>query len=86
MEIFGLHITVGMEWSPKTGEIIDRIKLPARDTTSCCFGGENLNYLLVTSATQSLSKKNLIESPNSGHTFLIKLDVEGTLPNKFVYI
>ena len=73
-------------WSPKTGKIIDRIKLPARDITSCCFGGENLNYLLVTSATQSLSKKNLIESPHSGHTFLIKLDVEGILPNKFVYI
>ena len=57
-------------WSPKTGEIIDRIKLPVRDTTSCCFGGENLNYLLVTSATQSLSKKNLIDSHLNGHTFL----------------
>ena len=59
MEIFGLHITVGMEYTAgvqKTGKIIDRIKLPARDITSCCFGGENLNYLLLL-ATQSLSKR-----------------------------
>ena len=29
-------------WSPKTGKIIDSIKLPARDITSCCFGGKIL--------------------------------------------
>ena len=42
--------------------------------------------ILARGGSKGIPKKNLIESPHSGHTFLIKLDVEGILPNKFIYI
>ena len=35
----------------RTGAVLDRIDVPARETTSCCFGGPELNDLFVTTGT-----------------------------------
>jgi len=36
----------------KTGKILEKIEVPALCTTSCCFGGENLDTLYITSAAK----------------------------------
>lgn len=36
----------------RTGEELDKIEVPAQCTTSCCFGGENLDTLYITSGAK----------------------------------
>jgi sugar lactone lactonase YvrE len=38
------------QYSPK-GELINSVQFPAKNLTSCCFGGHNLKTLFVTSAS-----------------------------------
>ena len=70
-------------WDPKKGEIIDKISLPVPNVTSCCFGGKNLDHILITSAKENLSKKDIGKFPLSGNTFIVKTNTQGFLPNKF---
>lgn len=37
-------------WNPETGEKIREIKIPCNRVTSCCIGGDNGEYLFVTTA------------------------------------
>lgn len=37
-------------WNPETGEKIGEIKVPVMNVTSCCLGGENMDYLYITTA------------------------------------
>jgi sugar lactone lactonase YvrE len=69
-------------WNPENGELIDKIELPVPHVTSCCFGGENLDTLLITTAQENLSDTQLKEFPLSGDVFLVKTTVKGVLPNK----
>lgn len=64
-------------WNPKNGELVDKITLPVPHVTSCCFGGENLNTLLITTAQENLSPEQLKKYPQSGDVFLVKLGVRG---------
>ncbi len=43
------------KWNPETGEKILEIIMPCNRVTSCCVGGDNLNYLFVTTAKDELS-------------------------------
>ncbi len=56
------------------GEVIHKLSIPCRKATSCCFGGENLDELYVTSDARG---EDLQEYPLSGHVFKFKLDVNG---------
>lgn len=64
-------------WNPKTGELLDKIELPVPHVTSCCFGGENLDVMLITTAQENLSEDDLKKYPQSGNLFLVKLEVGG---------
>ena len=64
-------------WNPETGELIDKIQLPVPHVTSCCFGGENLDMMLITTAQENLSSEDLEKYPQSGDVFLVKLEVGG---------
>lgn len=68
-------------WDPKTGKLLEKIELPVPHVTSCCFGGENLDTLLITSAQENLSEAQLKEFPMSGDVFLVKTESQGFLPN-----
>jgi len=46
-------------WDPTKGEIIDKIQLPIPNVTSCCFGGKDLDQILITSAMENLSKEDV---------------------------
>jgi len=64
-------------WNPKTGELLGKIEVPAPHVTSCCFGGENLDILLITTAQENLSQEDLEKYPQSGNVFLVKVGVRG---------
>lgn len=70
-------------WNPWDGKLLNNIELPARQVTSCVFGGEELDHLVITSASTGLSEEDLKEYPLSGSIFIIKPGVKGVAANKF---
>ncbi|MEO9891922.1 SMP-30/gluconolactonase/LRE family protein [Aurantibacter sp.] len=70
-------------WNPKTGKVLEKIEVDAPHVTSCCFGGENLKTLYITTARSGLSEKELQEYPHSGGLFIHKTKVKGTTINYF---
>lgn len=58
-------------WDPRSGEKLLCIKLPASQITSCCFGGENLQDIYITSAREGLSEEELKKEPLAGSLFRI---------------
>lgn len=64
-------------WNPNSGELLAKIELPVPNVTSCCFGGENLDMMLITTAQENLLEDDLKKYPQSGDVFLVKLEVEG---------
>ncbi|MET3504600.1 SMP-30/gluconolactonase/LRE family protein [Halalkalibacter oceani] len=65
-------------WNPRTGERIGEVAVPAKQVTSCCFGGEQLDELFITTARRGLSEEELQRYPHSGGVFHIKPGVKGT--------
>ncbi len=66
------------------GVIDEVIKMPVRRPTSCCFGGENLTTLYVTSASTRLSQEELIKDPQAGCIFALNVGIKGLLEPKFL--
>jgi sugar lactone lactonase YvrE len=64
-------------WNPDSGELLDKIELPVPHVTSCCFGGENLDHLLITTAQENLSEDDRKKYPQSGNAFVVKVGVSG---------
>jgi sugar lactone lactonase YvrE len=71
-------------WNPKTGELLCKVEIPARQVTSCAFGGKNLDTLYITTAREGLGEKDLQEYPLSGGLFVVKPGVKGVKANLFV--
>ncbi len=69
-------------WNPTNGELLEKIELPVPHVTSCCFGGENLDTLLITTAQENLSEAQLKEFPMSGDVFLVKTTAKGFSGNR----
>lgn len=49
MACFGHGAVIQID--PETTKILNTVKIPAKYTTSCCFGGKNFDVLYVTSAS-----------------------------------
>ncbi len=54
------------------GTLRQAIELPVARPTSCCFGGPNLDLLLITSASEGLSATELKQAPLSGCSLIVK--------------
>jgi sugar lactone lactonase YvrE len=65
-------------WDPRTGALLDAIKVPAPHVSSCAFAGESLDHLVITTARQGLTPQQTAEYPHSGDVFVIQLPVKGT--------
>ncbi|XP_067669755.1 regucalcin-like [Haliotis asinina] len=64
---------------PETGTVIRTVKFPCEKITSCCFGGEDLTDLYVTSANPALENTTL-----AGSLFKVTgLGVRGRKANMF---
>lgn len=69
-------------WNPANGRKLREILLPAPRTTSCTFGGVNLDRLYITSARLGMTDEQLRECPQSGGLFMAEPGVCG-LPTNF---
>jgi len=74
---FGIY-----RWNPQKGELISKIEVPVPQVSSCAFVGENLDYLLITTARENMKEDEIIKYPQSGDTFLVKVNVKGVSSNK----
>ena len=68
-------------WDPATGKKIGSIAVPASQTSSCAFGGEDYDELYITTARNGLSEAQLEKEPLAGGLFRIKLGVKGNPTN-----
>ncbi len=64
----------------KTGEVMDKIELPATQVSSCCFAGDDLRDLIITTAAVRL---DLNEQPMAGKIFRYRTDVGGMKFNRY---
>ena len=65
------------KFNPRTGELLQKIKVPAPNVSSCAFGGKNLETLYITTARQGMNDDRLKEFPLSGGLFSVKPGVHG---------
>jgi sugar lactone lactonase YvrE len=70
----GAQIT---KWNPNTGQLLEQIPVPALQTSSCVFGGKDMNELYITSARVGMSAADLKKYPLSGGLFKVVTNVEG---------
>lgn len=63
------------------GSFGTKIDVPAKKASSCCFAGENLNVLVITTA----SKGDYEKYPLSGYVFTKQLNVKGKKIYKYKY-
>ncbi|MCD4752565.1 MAG: SMP-30/gluconolactonase/LRE family protein [Anaerolineaceae bacterium] len=64
-------------WNPETGEMIGKVVVPAPQVTACCFGGEEMKALFITTARTGLNEETLEKYPHAGSLFVLETDVEG---------
>lgn len=65
-------------WNPLNGQLMETISIPALHVTNCCFAGDELDQLVVTSALENLSSDQLSNYPLSGSVFIVRnLGVRG---------
>lgn len=69
-------------WNPHTGEMLAKIEIPAPHVTSCAFGGEDLDHLIITTARKGMTSDDLLTYPESGNTFMLKPGVKGVKANR----
>ncbi|MBU1359791.1 MAG: SMP-30/gluconolactonase/LRE family protein [Gammaproteobacteria bacterium] len=68
---------------PVTAAELYRIHLPAKQITSCAFGGADLRTLFVTSAATGLDSAQREAQPLAGALFSVELDASGVPANLF---
>jgi sugar lactone lactonase YvrE len=62
---------------PESGERHLAVSVPARNVTSCAFGGRDLNELYITTARAGLDAEALDREPDSGSLFRVAVDARG---------
>lgn len=65
------------------GTPIAVVKVPAQRVTSCCFGGDNLDTLFITTSRADLSEEELANQPYAGDVFYCQVDTQGQTTNLF---
>ena len=65
------------------GRVDRMIELPVTNPTSCCFGGDGLRTLYVTSARFGLSPQQLATNPREGALLALDVGVVGTASEPF---
>lgn len=68
-------------FDPLTGELLQKINVPAPNVSSCAFGGDRLETLYITTARAWVSNSKLAEFPLSGGLFSVKPGVHGVAAN-----
>lgn len=69
-------------WNPVNGELIGKVEVPVPLVSSCAFAGDDLDHLIITTARQDLSEKDLRQYPGSGDVFVARVNVKGLPQHK----
>ena len=64
-------------FNPENGELLRKIEVPAKNVTSCAFGGDDLETLYITTARESTSDEDLERFPHAGGVFKVRPGVKG---------
>jgi len=64
-------------WNPRTGKLLQTVKLPVANVTSCAFGGPRLDDLYITTARLGLTESALAQQPQAGGLFRARVGVTG---------
>ncbi len=64
-------------FNPKTGQLISKIEVPAKNVTACAFGGPNLDTLYITTANLGMTKEEQKAFPFAGSIFKAVPGVKG---------
>ncbi|GAC1374170.1 MAG: SMP-30/gluconolactonase/LRE family protein [Hymenobacter sp.] len=64
-------------YDPASGALLQGISVPAPFTSSCAFGGPNLETLYITTARGGLTTEQLQQFPLSGDLFTVQPGVRG---------
>ncbi|MCO5234987.1 MAG: SMP-30/gluconolactonase/LRE family protein [Chitinophagaceae bacterium] len=67
-----------------TGALLTRIRTPAMIPSSCCFGGDDLSTLFITSSRKYDNEENIKRFPFSGGLFSVKPGVRGVQGSFFI--
>lgn len=59
------------------GAVVERVVVPAPNTSSVAFAGPDLRTLVITTATSELSQEQLERFPDSGRLFTARIAVPG---------
>ncbi|MDH4174995.1 MAG: SMP-30/gluconolactonase/LRE family protein [Betaproteobacteria bacterium] len=65
------------------GKVDRTVDLPVTNPTCCCFGGEDLGTLYVTTATQRLTPEALAQQPLAGSLLALRPGVKGLPESRF---
>lgn len=72
--------------NPRTGKLLYKVKIPARDVTSVTFGGPLFDILYVTTSGHNLTAEERKKTPDAGSVFAVHgLGVHGILANSFTF-
>lgn len=72
-----------VRYDPETGKLLKRISVPAKNVTSCAFGGPNLDTLLITTASIGMTDEERGKYPKAGAVFAAIPGVKGVKANFF---
>ncbi len=67
-------------WNPATGELLEKIDVPALNVSSCCFGGPDMSDLFITTASQDT---DMSAYPLAGNVFIAHPGVRGSRMYKY---
>jgi sugar lactone lactonase YvrE len=70
------------QYSPE-GTLLQHIRLPVSQVTKCIFGGQHLDTLYISTASEYLSAEELAEQPLAGCVFSVKTNTQGKAENFF---
>jgi sugar lactone lactonase YvrE len=68
---------------PVDGRVCQKIELPVSNVSSCTFGGNQLDELYITTATQHLSVADLALQPHAGDLFVARTNSHGRPPHRY---
>lgn len=72
-----------VRFDPITGDLLQKIDVPAHNVTSCAFGGPNLDILYITTARVDMSEEELKKYPLAGSLFKVVPGVKGVPSSLF---
>lgn len=64
-------------FDPRTGDPLAKIEVPVECVTSCCFGGDALDELFITTSSRDLDVAGRARQPLAGSIFVAKPGVRG---------